>query len=185
MERTFEAFWRQVFNIKFYYTKWMCDEMHPAQDISAWLILLESSESHLYRIVYWLEKVFLASVKFAVQALDDWETDYPNVISLMFFAHWDGTHRSLSRDVGKRLLRMMVARNPVVTGITRYSFPHLPIQILVGMMYWWQKWNSTILTRKASLAFLKHGKYHSPWNINILFDCCRIACFNFFILTEL
>ena len=124
MERTFEAFWRQVFNNKFYYTKWMCDETHPAQDISAWLIFLESSESHLYRIVYWLEKVFLASVKFAVQALDDWETDYPNVISLMFFAHWDGTHRSLSRDVGKRLLRVMVARNPVVTGITRYSFPH-------------------------------------------------------------
>ena len=49
-------------------------------------------------------------------------------------------------------------------------------------MYCWQKWNSTILTRKASLAFLKHGKYHSPWNINILFDCCRIACFNFFHL---
>ena len=27
----------------------MCDEMHPVQDTSAWLMLLESSESQLYR----------------------------------------------------------------------------------------------------------------------------------------
>ena len=27
----------------------MCDEMHPAQDTSAWLMLPESSESQLYR----------------------------------------------------------------------------------------------------------------------------------------
>ena len=45
----------------------MCDEMHPAQDTSAWLILLESSESQLYRgVSHFLMRKFCEKWKFAV-----------------------------------------------------------------------------------------------------------------------
>ena len=67
MERTFEAFWRQVFSTKFDYTKYMCDEMHPAQDTSAWLILLESSESQLNGVVdHFLRRKFCRKWRLAV-----------------------------------------------------------------------------------------------------------------------
>ena len=55
-ERSFEAFWRQIFSTEFYYTKSMHGKVHLLQNTIAWLILLESWESQFYRGVNHLSR---------------------------------------------------------------------------------------------------------------------------------
>ena len=69
----------------------MCDEMHPAQDTSAWLILLESSESQLYRgVSHFLRRKFCEKWKLAVwkELLKHFDVRYARSVvkatSLMF-----------------------------------------------------------------------------------------------------